>query len=271
MKSLASNFCYTIQMKLSILQLNINADNYWDSLINFLYKNDFDILQLQEVTGKDTISGNIDSKIDCFNNLSLILKEKYNGELLITQRYSSGPDSYIGNATFYKKEFLLTEKDEITLHRNVLPFASQSSEFDLVGRKALDLKLKVMEKEISFINLHGAWGGTTDEKPFQKKQLEKFIKYLKSLKNPFVFTGDLNIAPDQPSILKISELARNLIAEYQILNTLNPRTHTAKALFPPGAAVDYVFVSGDIKVTDFRVLKNEDISDHLGLTAEIEV
>src|SRR6266404_7599535 len=102
-------------MTIKLLQLNINGDNYWEKLVSFLTSCDFDVLQLQELTGKDTRSGNINSQRDIFAELQKILQENYEGELTITQRYTSSPFAYMGNGTFYKKAFSLLEKKEIVL------------------------------------------------------------------------------------------------------------------------------------------------------------
>src|SRR5258706_8314089 len=103
-------------MQISLLQLNINADNFWDKFLNYLTRSDFDIMQLQEVTGKDTSLGNIHSQRDTYAELHKILGEKYNSELAIPQRFTSGPDSYMGNATFYKKDFSLLGKQIVPLY-----------------------------------------------------------------------------------------------------------------------------------------------------------
>ena len=95
-------------MTLSLLQLNINADNYWGNLIRYITSHNFDIMQFQEVAGKDARSGNINSNTDCYKELKHILSKQYQSELAISQNYVSNPSSgYIGNATFYKKEFKL--------------------------------------------------------------------------------------------------------------------------------------------------------------------
>lgn len=257
-------------MTISILQLNMNADNYWDALTRFLTTNDFDIIQLQEVAGAGTICGNIASKRDCFAELEKLLKDKYKGELAITQRFTSSPTSYFGNATFYKKDFSVLSKQIFYLQKNEDLFDSKSENFEDLGRAILHLTLNVNGKEVSFLNAHGAWGGTNLELPHQTEQLEKAIDYVKTINKPFVLTGDLNISPDQPSIQKLDKLATNLITKYQITNTLNPRLHAAKSVFPKGVAADYIFVSDDLGVKKFEVL-SEDLSDHFGLVAVVEL
>src|SRR5687767_13063789 len=142
-------------MTISLLQLNINADNYWDQLISYLTSHDFDILQLQEVAGKDVKSGNINTKKDCYKELQNILGDKYHSELAISQTYVSNPTSgYIGNATFYKKEFKLLEKNIVTLYERLLPFPSDSKNYEDAGRNVLHVKLERYDKSISFLNAH---------------------------------------------------------------------------------------------------------------------
>lgn len=258
-------------MKLSILQLNINADNYWDTLKSFLTSNNFDILQLQEVAGKDSLSGNIQSKRDCFKELQEILGDNYQGELTISQRYTSSPTAYVGNAIFFKKDFSLLERHVVTFYERTTPFPSDASGYEEAGRDMLHLKLQIEGKAISFLNTHLAWARTTKEQPHQTKQGDILLNYLQNVPAPFILTGDFNLDPEQQIIRKTTALATNLIDEYHIVNTLNPRTHSARMLFPPGAAVDYIFVTRDIQVNKFEVLEQLDLSDHLGLTAEIEI
>jgi len=183
-------------MTLSFLQLNINADNYWDKLIPFLASHDFDVMQFQELTGKETLVGNIHSTRDTFNELQKILAEKYYGELSITQRFTSNPDSYIGNGIFYRKSFSLVEKQSITISEFEKFFPSDSKQFQRVGRALLHLVLKIEEKEVSFINTHFAWGENNIEKPFQTEQGKTLINYLKQVSHPFIFSADLNLTPD---------------------------------------------------------------------------
>ena len=92
-------------MVLSLLQLNINADNFWSKLIPFLTSSTFDILSLQELAGKDTFCGNIHCVRDCYEELQRKLGDRYQSELAIANRYTSSPTSYMANGTFYKNNF----------------------------------------------------------------------------------------------------------------------------------------------------------------------
>lgn len=255
-------------MKINLLQLNVNGDNYWDKLIPFLTSHDFDVMQLQEMTGKDTKTGILHSQRDVFLDLQKILKDKYNAVGTIAQRYTSSPTSYMGNATFFKKNISLLYKKEIEIETYNGPFPSESHTFEGVGRKLLHLTLAIENKQVSFINAHLAWAKTPTEEPHQTEQGKKVFSYLESVAHPFILSGDFNLDPLQPTVQKFNALARNLTDEYQVTNTLNPRTHRAKSLFPKGVAVDYIYVSNDVAVNNFSVI-TEDISDHFGLTAEL--
>jgi endonuclease/exonuclease/phosphatase family metal-dependent hydrolase len=258
-------------MNVSLLQLNMNADAFWDSVIPYLTSHDFDVIHLQEVAGKHTKVGIIDTKRDCYEELQKILGEKYNSEFVLTDRFTSSPDAYFGNAIFYKKEYPLLQKHIEWSKKNEEPFSSDATTYENTGRALLHVTLSIAGKEVSFLTTHGAWAKTPKEEPHQTEQGKILLNYLKNVQQPFVFSGDLNLDPEQPTIAKIGELARNLTNDHHITNTLNPRTHYARArMFPPGVAVDYIFTSRDITVKSFNVLE-EDISDHLGLVAEFEI
>ena len=250
-------------MQLSLLQLNINSDNYWDQLTSYLTSHDFDVLQLQELTGNHTIAGNINSHRNTYAELQKILEEKYYGVLSITQRFTSSPDAYMGNGTFYKKDFILKDKKELVLSK-FDPFSPNETDYSNVGRTLLHLTFEIDGKEISFLNTHFAWSNNPIEKPHQTKQGEILIEYLKTVKYPFVLSGDFNLTPDQPLIKKISSLTRNLTKENNVITTLDPKNHQAKELFPPGIAVDYIFTSKDITIEKFAVV-DKNLSDHFGL------
>jgi len=257
-------------MVITLLQLNIYGGMYWEELLPYLTTNDFDIIHLQELVGANTLTGKLNSKRDVYAELLKKLQHIYDSELAIAQRYTSSPFAYMGNATFFKKTFSLIEKKEITISTYGGAFPSDSKSFESVGRKILHLILKIDNKNVSFINTHLAWAKTPKEEPHQTEQGKKVIEYLQSIPHPFVFSGDFNLDPQQQTIQNINKLARNLTEEFKVSNTLNPRTHRAKELFPPGVAVDYIYITGDLKIKDFAVIQ-EDISDHFGLTAEIEI
>ncbi len=115
------------------------------------------------------------------------------------------------------------------------------------------------------VNFHGLWNGKgKGDSDARLEQSEKIIRFLESKNLPTVFLGDFNLLPDTESLKKIEAYGlRNLIAEFGI-------TSTRTSLYAkPERYADYVFVSSDIAVSDFKVLPDE-VSDHAPLLIDIE-
>ena len=96
------------------------------------------------------------------------------------------------------------------------------------------------------------------------EQSKSIIKFVKTIKGDFILWGDFNLSPDTESLQIISrELnCRELIKEYGI-------TSTRTSLYTkPNKFADYVFVSKEIKIIDFKILPDV-VSDHTPLFLEI--
>jgi endonuclease/exonuclease/phosphatase family metal-dependent hydrolase len=126
-------------------------------------------------------------------------------------------------------------------------------------------------KIFTVVTSHLVRGRASEDKPYKANQAKILLNFLKTLKNPFILTGDFNLNPQTQIVDSFSQLAKNLILQKGITNTLNPRTHRLKELFPKGMAVDYIFVSEGIGVLDFHLVDHPDISDHLGLSLTFQV
>jgi len=247
------------------------AGTHFPAIQDFLEKNDFDILCFQEVCGPHTIVGNIRSESDCFEKLQHVLGATHEGILTKASTFTSSPEAYDGNAIFYKKNFTLKEQQTIWINKRNTPFPSNAKSYEEVGRNALHAVLEKEGKTINVISAHLPWGTTKKEEPHQTRWNKTLASYLPMLSYPWILTGDLNLAPDQLSIISLEQYGRNLTKEYGVTNTIDPTLHRRWEDFAPGEAIDYIFVSPDIKVVDFRVLDTVHLSDHFGLTTTIEV
>lgn len=256
-------------MQLKVLQLNAYAGTYWEALSNYLHTNTFDILQLQEMVGEHTRVGNIDTKENIYQEISKLLGNGYQGRLYKTETFSSSPTSYDGVATFVRKDITILEEKNIIQKEAVFPFDSDRKDFENVGRGALALKVTKENKPFWLLNTHLAWSPNSEDTDEKIKQATILFTFLKKLSEPFIFTGDLNANPQTKTIKIFDEIAQNVNRTFGVINTLNPRLHKAD-VFPPGLIVDYFFVSNDISVKEFAVVE-DDISDHLGLTATIRI
>lgn len=232
-----------------------------DKVARFIKTQDFDIINFQEVTG-----GILSKSVpDSFGYFKKVLN--LNGELVKSWSATDDGKSYFGNATFFKKSFKLLKKEEIRLKSYVVipDYINRRIEDD--PHSALSLTLKYGSKTFSVINTHLAWEPTPKDKPFKTAQALKLYHYLQKIERPFIFSGDFNLTPDSKVVKMMNGVGRNLTTENGVKNTLNPHLHRIKNL---SLVVDYVFVNFDTKVLNFEVV-NDDISDHYGLSAKIEI
>lgn len=248
---------------MKLLDLNIFKGKYLDNVIKFVKKEDFDILTFQEVTAGEVSFNNH----ECFQLLldSLPLS----GELVKTWNYRNDKSSYFGNATFFKKKLKVLERKIIWLKE--FQEIEKDTKSEDVPRCAFSLLIEKDDRRFYIVNSHLAWGPTPFDEEYKLVQARKLFDYLKDLKYPFILSGDFNLTSDSQVVFWMSSLGRNLTVENKITNTLNERNHYARTLFPPGLAIDYIFVDRRIKINKFNVDSSPDLSDHLPLIVEFEI
>ena len=264
-KGFPSGFSTTkYSMKLKLLNLNILKGEFLPQILDFVKKEQFDILHFQEVAGGKIAKDNI----DCF---SVIEKETgMTGFMPKAWHLPGDPSAYFGNATFYHPRFHLQKKETVWLY-DFAEIDYPRIPIENHPRNAVSLLFEFEGKKIYFLNTHQAWGPTPVDTPLKLEQGNKLYEYLKTLEHPFVLSGDFNVPPTSQVIQKIDTLATNLTTQHHLTNTLNPRTHKAKVLFPAGLAVDFIFVSDSLKVDNFKLIDDIDLSDHFGLSLQLTI
>lgn len=251
-------------LNLKILQLNIFKGKYLDRIIGYINSESFDIIQLQEVSGGDFSF----SKEDIFEKL--IQKISFEGEIVKYVNPSSKRGSYFGNATFYKKGIKLIKKDVIWLSK-FKPDFILGKKFASTPRAALALKLDICGKELTFINTHLARGPTPLDAVYKIKQALKIVRFIEKLNNPYILTGDFNVIGKTRVVKNFEKVGRNLISEFNIEYTLNPKEHfLKKEIIQKQMAIDFAFVSKDLTVDNFGLV-TENLSDHYGLKLKIAI
>lgn len=137
-----------------------------------------------------------------------------------------------------------------------------------VGTHARNLQyvtLATKDGDKTILNFHGLWNGQgkgdSEDRIIQSK---KILQFINTLSIPFVLAGDFNLLPDSQSLRMIEDSGlRNLIKEYGISST---RTSLYKK---EEKFADYIFVTDEIKVNDFKVMSDE-VSDHSPLLLGFE-
>jgi len=132
-----------------------------------------------------------------------------------------------------------------------------------IGNHARNIQWVTLETKLGLrtvINFHGLWNGKgKGDSEDRIKQSENIIAFMKTLSNPYLLAGDLNLLPTTQSLMMFEEFGlRNLIKEHNI-------TSTRSDLYTkPEKFADYIFTSSGIKVQSLDVLPDQ-VSDHLAL------
>ena len=137
-----------------------------------------------------------------------------------------------------------------------------------VGNCARNIQYVIVETatgSIVVINFHGLWNGKgKGDSEDRLEQSARILEFTEKLQNPFIFCGDFNLLPDTESLRKFENAGlRNLIKEFGVTST---RT---SFYTKPQKFADYVFISKDVNLKDFRVLSDE-VSDHVPLLIEVQ-
>lgn len=132
-----------------------------------------------------------------------------------------------------------------------------------IGNHARNIQFVTFEFQgspLTVINFHGLWNGKgktdTEDRVQQSNNIKEFIK---GIQGNVLLCGDFNLLPDTESISIIEKIGlRNLIKEKGITSTRT--SHYTK----PDKFADYIFISSNLNVVDFKVLPDE-VSDHSAL------
>lgn len=168
-----------------------------------------------------------------------------------------------GIATFIKKDFEITDQGSIVIYENTNFPDAQNENADHT-RKILWIKIKRDSKEYLIINVHGHW--VPDDKSDNEariNQSQTILNLISGQKIPIILCGDFNLRPDTKSVEIIERKLVNLIKKYKVQST---RT---SLYTKPEKFADYIFVSPDIKVKNFKTLPDE-VSDHKPLFLDFE-
>lgn len=237
-----------------------------DNLLDFLKKEDFDILSLQEVSGGEI-------SFDKSNTFQKITDLGYDGQISVTWRYKYKPQSFFGSAVFFKPKFTLLGNEEIWLKPYMEIETLKGFKSEEFPKSALAVTLEKDGKKFQVISTHLAWSPRATDTPEKIRQAEIFYAYMQQVKIPFILSGDFNVTPDTKVATMFDEFGRNLTKENKLTNTMNLRIHRNKEelLEEGGVAVDYIYTSPEITVKHFELLESLDLSDHLGLRLEAEL
>ncbi len=256
---------------MKLITLNIWGGRVSSALEPFFKKNsDADIFCFQEVFNNapkiiehSLMFDKYEHNPNLFETLSGYLSQ-YHGKFCQTLK-----DTY-GIATFLKSKQNL----EI-LHsgETLVAVGDWDSNDDIETkdhhRKIQWMELKINNKRLLVVNAHlthRPQGKRDSEKRI--RQSEIIINLLEMFDCPKILAGDFNLMPDTESIQKFEKAGmRNLIKDNKITST---RTELYRRFKTGPKFADYIFVSHNVHVNEFKVLPDI-VSDHSPLYLDFDL
>jgi len=237
---------------MQLITLNIWGGQIKESLLNFIqtYQH-VDFFCLQEVYHRAPYKISTNEDLVCLSILDKIAKQLPNHRFFFRPVVSN---TY-GLAIFIKKNIELLNEGEVIIYENP-DYPGQGPRHH---RNLQWVECRFQGKKYVVINTHFLWNGAGKGDSEDRIQQSTRVKhFLDSLSVPNLLCGDFNLRPDTESIKILENNMRNLVKDYDI-------TSTRTSLYPKAERfADYVLVSPDIVVDDFKVLADE-VSDHAPL------
>lgn len=127
-----------------------------------------------------------------------------------------------------------------------------------------DLGFVILDDKKLLVNFHGFWDGPDKfDRPRRIEQSKRVSAFLDKYDGPKILAGDFNLWPKTESLRMLEKNMINLISKYKISSTRPPDWGFSNKFS------DYIFVSSDIRVNNFRVLPDI-VSDHLALYLDFD-
>jgi endonuclease/exonuclease/phosphatase family metal-dependent hydrolase len=239
---------------MKLITLNIEGDNHLPVVIDFLQKQNADVICLQEVFDHDldTLSKSLDmhyayaplTQIPSDNHTNVLNHGIWGICILskikpveINQTY------YVGNIK------------DIPVFEDVEPFST--------NRAVLSVKIIQEGIDYTFATTHFTWSPSGMATDLQRDNLIAMVKVLDTLKE-FTLTGDFNAPRGREIFAELSKLYKDNIPT-AITASLDPNLHRVKNL---PYMVDGIFSTDTYQIKNVQVF--EGVSDHKAFSAEVE-
>ena len=249
---------------MKLISLNIWDARVFEPLMKFFDNSqDVDIFCLQEVfNGKEEGYIRGDKRVNGFSEISKKLSG-YQGFFASTEALDDIPSRGLaipyGLAIFIKKEI------KTLSHHHEVIFGEEefSNENPKTHRRVIQTVCIFKDGQpLAISNVHGLWNGQgKTDTPERIRQSQNIKKHINNFKHEVVLVGDFNLLPDTESLAIVADGMINLIKKCNITST---RTRLYTKHKEPVLFADYVFLSPNIKINSFEVLKDE-VSDHAPL------
>lgn len=253
-------------MKIKILTLNIWGGELLGNVINFIRKEDPDIVLLQEVNnGMDGLNSK-------FRSLDILRKElgfPYCSFEPLFVGIRSGNKIPQGNAIFSRFPIKSSRAVFFDIPFRELKLESgntQKPENQFIPMGMLKANIEIDKKDFNAYSVHGIWGFDGKDNARRLEMSETIVSEIKD-KDNVILAGDFNLNPNTNTIKNIEVYLQNIFSN-ELTSTFNMKHKNI-----PGyatAVVDMILVSKHFQVVN-HYMPNVDVSDHMPLICEIEI
>ncbi|MCL4353152.1 endonuclease/exonuclease/phosphatase family protein [Patescibacteria group bacterium] len=245
-------------MRIKIISWNIWKGKNLDRIIDFLERENADIIGLQEVIEKDAVKGGI--------NIGSFIADKLGYFLTYCKAFTTDrhvPVFDIGNATLSRIKPL---KSKCIFLSGIEEYKGDSQ---TEPRIAVETQFSIGGKSLTVFNTHLSYSDKLAVSNIRKKQTEKLIGLLKSQNT--ILLGDFNAAPESPEVKSIAKILKNA-DQGSFLPTWSVYPADYKGFKVDGLKyrIDHMFMGRGVKIRKFWLGKSG-ASDHLPLLAETEI
>jgi len=239
-------------VEIKVISWNIWQDYHLDEVITYLKQGNADIIGIQEVIEKNgtntgaIIAGRLGYECAYYRAIEKTRLGFPQGNAILS-RYP------ITKSTSH----MLSTVDQFTGNAESEP------------RVAVETHIDIMGTQVTVITTHLAYSYMFQESAMRNLQVDKLLSVLPKAKT--ILIGDFNSHPDSSYMKKLTAILQNtdkdLIAPTW---TVYPFDYEGFHETELKHRLDYIFVTRDISVTDFRVEPSKG-SDHLPIAAVLKV
>jgi endonuclease/exonuclease/phosphatase family metal-dependent hydrolase len=230
------------------MSLNIEKDKHLDRILNFILKNNIDILLFQEVILSDVPKI---EKILSMRGYSALMKRLIKDN--VTYFIGVSTLSLLPITNYY---FRYYRGSENSCYPSTIDSPINTSQVLIITNFELN--------GISFclVNTHFTWSPHGKEDDLQRIDLKKLLLQLKKIPD-FVLCGDLNAPRGRIIFDTIASIYKDNIPD-NVITTIDKNLHRAGTL---ELVVDCIFSTPKYTVKNVQLV--EGLSDHLGIMADI--
>lgn len=253
---------------MKVMSLNVWGGRVFEPLKKFLvdYSKEVGVFCFQEMfNSTDKIRESHKIRTHLFDELSDLLQDFQGYFAPALKGFDiEGPvdfDLEFGLAIFVKKSVKVTDQGDIFVYGKRFQGNVIVDDYIAIPRNLEYVKFELGGEKVTVATLHGIWTPTKSDTESRIEQSKITKKFLDSCEGKKILCGDFNLSPNTESVAILEKSLKNLIKENNIPTTRS-KLYTGKEKF-----ADYMMVSPEVKIKDFKVLQDP-VSDHLPLLLE---